>query len=52
MLVYGAAVAVYLAYLGVVEGLAGVLLWPAMVLHVILVTLLGWTSRKGRESKT
>ena len=52
MLVYGAAVAVYLAYLGVVEGLAGVLLWPAVVLHVILVALLGWTSRRDKEAKT
>ena len=45
MLVYGAAVAVYLAYVGVVDGLAGILLWPAVILHVVLVALLGWASR-------
>jgi len=45
MLVYGAAVAVYLAYVGVVRGLAGILLWPAVILHVVLVALLGWASR-------
>ena len=52
MLVYGAVVALYLAYVGVVDGLAGVLLWPAVALHVILVALLGWASRTDRESKT
>jgi len=46
MLVYGAAVAVYLAYVGVVHGLAGILLWPAVILHVVLVALLGWASRR------
>src|SRR4249919_3902386 len=33
MLIYGAAVTLYLAYLGFAGGLAGVLLWPAVVLH-------------------
>jgi hypothetical protein len=52
MLVYGAAVAVYLAYAGFVDGFAGVLLWPAVLLHVILAALLGWESRRDKESKT
>jgi len=30
----------YLAYLGFVGGLSGVLLWPAVILHVILTALL------------
>src|SRR5262249_3644371 len=51
MLVYGAAVAMYLAYLGVVDGLVGVLLWPAVVLHVILVALLGWAGSRDWETK-
>ena len=34
MLTYGAAVAVYLAYLGLAGGLGGILLWPAVALHV------------------
>jgi hypothetical protein len=40
MLTYSAAVALYLAYVGVKGGSPGVLLWPAVVLHVILTALL------------
>lgn len=40
MLVYSAAVALFLSYVGFVDGLAGVFLWPAVVLHVILTALL------------
>ena len=39
MLIYGAAVTVFLAYVGVTGG-GGILLWPAVVLHVILTALL------------
>jgi hypothetical protein len=39
MLVYSAAVTVYLAYIGLTGG-GGVLLWPAVVAHVILTGLL------------
>ena len=55
MLAYGGAVAVYLAYLGIAGGFAGVLLWPAVVAHAILVILLlrgrptAVTSRVGGE---
>ncbi len=39
MLIYSAAVAVYLAYLGFMnEG--GILLWPAVILHVIIALFL------------
>lgn len=41
MLVYGAAVMLYLAWLGF-AGVGGVLLWPAVVLHAILTALLAW----------
>jgi hypothetical protein len=41
MLVYGSAVALYLAYIGFVGEFAGVLLWPAVVLHAVLSILLG-----------
>jgi hypothetical protein len=41
MLIYSAAVTLYLAYLGFAAGLAGVLLWPAVVLHLIVSILLG-----------
>ena len=40
MLTYSAAVTLYLAYVGFAGGLTGVLLWPAVVLHVILTALL------------
>jgi hypothetical protein len=40
MLTYSAAVTVYLAYLGFTGGSTGILLWPAVILHVILTVLL------------
>ena len=40
MLIYGALVTLYLAFLGVSGGLTGILLWPAVVLHVVLTALL------------
>jgi hypothetical protein len=42
MLIYSAAVALYLGYLGFAGTLTGVLLWPAVVLHAILTTLFIW----------
>ena len=39
MLTYSALITVYLAYLGW-AGIAGIFLWPAVVLHVILTALL------------
>jgi hypothetical protein len=44
MLTYGALVALYLAYVGLVGGWTGLLLWPAVVLHVVLTGLLFWAS--------
>jgi hypothetical protein len=40
MLVYSAAVAVYLAGLGIAGDATGALLWPAVILHVLLTALL------------
>jgi hypothetical protein len=40
MLTYSAVVTLYLAYLGFAGGLTGVLLWPAVILHLILNALL------------
>ena len=50
MLIYSAVVALYLAYLGLAGGLAGVLLWPAVALHVVLSILLGraWLATEAR----
>jgi hypothetical protein len=41
MLIYSAVVTVYLAYLGLAGGITGVLLWPAVVVHLVLSILLG-----------
>jgi hypothetical protein len=43
MLVYGAGVMLYLAYLGFAGEFAGWLLWPAVALHAVLSILLVWT---------
>jgi hypothetical protein len=40
MLTYSAAVTLYLAYLGVTGGANGILLWPAVALHLALTVLL------------
>ena len=40
MLTYSAAVTLYLAYLGFTGVSTGLLLWPAVVLHLILTALL------------
>jgi hypothetical protein len=40
MVTYSALAALYLAYLGVAGGSAGLLLWPAVVVHVIVTALL------------
>jgi hypothetical protein len=40
MLSYSASVTLYLAYLGFAGGATGILLWPAVVLHVILTAFL------------
>jgi hypothetical protein len=40
MLAYSAFVTLYLAYLGFAGGATGVLLWPAVALHVVLTALL------------
>jgi hypothetical protein len=50
MLTYSAAVTLYLAHLGFAGGLTGVLLWPAVALHVVLSILLGraWLATEAR----
>ncbi len=51
MLTYSAAVTLYLAYLGFAGGLSGILLWPAVVLHVIVTALLIWESTNDKGTK-
>ena len=52
MLTYSAAITLYLAYVGFVGGLTGILLWPAVVLHVILTALLTRASVSDKVTKT
>jgi hypothetical protein len=49
MLIYSAAVALYLAFVGFAGGAGGLLLWPAVALHVALTALLIRTSTRGKE---
>jgi hypothetical protein len=48
MLSYSTGVTVYLAYLGLTSASSGMLLWPAVVLHVILTVLLARAAGGGR----
>jgi hypothetical protein len=41
ILTYSAVVTLYLAYLGLVTGLTSLLLWPAVIFHIVLSILLG-----------
>ena len=50
MLTYSAAVTLYLAYVGFVGGFSGILLWPAVVLHVILTALLARASTSDKQT--
>lgn len=52
MLTYSAAVTLYLAYVGFAGGMSGMLLWPAVVLHVILTALLTRASTSDKEKNT
>ena len=52
MLAYSAAVTLYLAYLGFVGGLTGILLWPAAILHLILTAFLIRASISDKETKS
>jgi len=49
MLIYSAAIALYLGYVGSDGDLAGALLWPAVVLHLILTALLAWALASGNQ---
>ena len=50
MLVYSAGVALYLAFSGIAGGAAGILLWPAVALHLILTAALAWESTRDSAS--
>jgi hypothetical protein len=48
MLVYSAAITVFLAYVGLAGSANGVLLWPVVVLHAVMTALLArsWLSTR------
>ena len=52
MLTYSAGAALVLAYVGWAGGSGGVLLWPAVALHVVLAALLAFASMRGGASRT
>ena len=52
MLTYSAAITMYLVYVGLVGGLTGILMWPAVVLHLILTALLTWALTSDKETRT
>ena len=51
MLLYSAAVALYLASIGFAGSLTGILLWPAFVLHILMTLLLIWALASDRKTK-
>jgi hypothetical protein len=51
MLIYSAAVTLYLAYGGLAGALTGILLWPAVLLHATLTALLIRASTRNKETK-
>jgi len=46
MAIYGGLVALLLAYFGLAAGLTGVLLWPAVAVHIVLTALLAMNLAK------
>jgi hypothetical protein len=51
MLIYNVLIASYLAYLGTVGHLGGLLLWPGMALHAVMALLLVGTALQGRGQR-
>ncbi len=52
VLTYGALATLYLAYLGFEDGLVGVLLWPAVALHMLLTVLLSFEIVRARRNSS
>ena len=48
MLLYNVMVTLYLAFVGLGTEFVGVLLWPAVVVHIVLTTLLAYAWSKDR----
>jgi hypothetical protein len=52
MLTYNALIALYLAFLGTIRHVGGLLLWPGVALHAALALLLLWAWHRERRSTT
>jgi hypothetical protein len=52
MLIYNVLIALYLAYLGTVGHFAGLLLWPAVALHIVVALLMVRTWRDDRRTQS
>jgi hypothetical protein len=54
MLAYNALIALFLAYLGAVERVGGILLWPAVALHTVVALVLAgsWLGAKAGPRST
>jgi len=50
MLTYSATVTLYLSYVGLAGAFGGVLLWPAVVLHLVLTAFLFREWKSGKEA--
>ena len=51
MLIYNVLIAAYLAWQGTAAHMAGILLWPAVLLHAGVALLLAWTQRDASSSR-
>jgi len=51
MLTYSAAVTLYLAWVGSTGGMGGLLLWPAVGLHLLLTALLAREAMSEKETR-
>jgi hypothetical protein len=52
LLIYNGLIALYLAYLGTIRHLDGLLLWPGVALHAVVALLLMWMWRGRRQTQT
>ena len=50
--IYSGLVTLYLAFLGFVGGWGGIMLWPAVALHLVLTVLLTWVTASDGDAKT
>ena len=52
MLTYSVGITLYLAYVGLAGGPTGILLWPAVILHVIVTVFLARATTSGKVTNS